>query len=363
MTITTGDGGAVASGSTVTVAGPYDVTCQLGGSTSTVTVLDVTPALPARVLIYPTPFATFYAEDQAVDIKPVVYDVYGNVVTSAIVTTNAAAVQDGGLITRLGAETFTFQSEGQFVVSSMVSPPTAGDAGVSAITPIVVESFGLMITCAAPADLSIGAIADQSMLSGTVVDGNGVASISINGTAVAPKPDNSISAASTGRYGVNFFDITATDSLGYASSATCTTLASDVWLVEGPRARCGLVGLREDAGVALVDRSTPPTASPMPTLSSPKPSGTGAVTLTVSAQPHAPLLTSAGLFFDFDMLVFAANATQEPAAECDRGDRASDARPRDDAVALHHAARLAQPGAVRRLARRRRGRRADPHHG
>ena len=208
-----------------TVSGQYQVSCELAGATSTSERVEVTPSLPANLVIAKVPDQPVYAIGQVIEIATIVTDRYGNTIEDADVS--FVSVAPG---TTLGRNRFRYGADGTYVVTATVDPPTESGDPLTAQTTIVVNGNGPTIQCTAPRD---GTMIDAApgatiTVSGTVDDTSGIAGVMVNG-APATVDGGTFSAPHTVRFGMNFVDIIATDTFGTENSTTCTFLVSDRW--------------------------------------------------------------------------------------------------------------------------------------
>lgn len=208
-----------------TVSGQYQVSCELAGATSTSERVEVTPTLPANLVIAKVPDQPVYAIGQVIEIAAIVTDRYGNTIEDADVS--FASVAPG---TTLGRNRFRYDEDGTYTVTATVDPPTESGDPLTAQTTIVVNGNGPTIQCTGPRDgTMIDAVPGSTItVSGTVDDTSGVSAVMVNGSA-ATVDGGTFSAPLDVRFGMNFVDIIATDTFGTENSTTCTFLVSDRW--------------------------------------------------------------------------------------------------------------------------------------
>ncbi|MBO6935343.1 MAG: hypothetical protein JJ863_10210 [Deltaproteobacteria bacterium] len=216
---------------TLTEAGIYEFSCTLPGTTTTPQRVEVTPSLPAALVVAKVPDQPVYGIGQVIEVVAIVTDQYGNEVVDAPVgyVSNPAA---GAMI---GSSRFRYFEDGTFVVTVTVAPPTEGDVVLSQDVTIVVNGNGPQIQCDNPADGQMINVAPGGTLNfqGSVDDSSGVDSVMVNGTAATLDGSGGFSIPVTVDFGINFLDIVATDSFGEESSRTCAFLASDRWAPPG----------------------------------------------------------------------------------------------------------------------------------
>jgi hypothetical protein len=228
-TMPTGEGVMVA-GNTVsaTRAGTYSVACQLAGATGDAAMLEVSPALPASLRIARVPDQAVYAVDDEVEIASVVQDRYGNRIAMPML--RHASEPMGGREVRPGR--FQYNAEGRYTVTVQVTGPTEGGRALRETTSFVVDSNGPAITCTGDAtmvDLAPGAALP---VRGMLTDTSGVRSVRVGGQMVQAGTGGAFTGSVPARWGMNFVEVRAIDTLGQENVRTCTFLVSDTWQAE-----------------------------------------------------------------------------------------------------------------------------------
>ena len=91
-----------------------------------------------------------------------------------------------------------------------------------------------LLRCDSPID---GASIDLVPGAGVPITGTalGLSNVRVNGALVAVAADHTFSAMMTGRYGMNFVELTAIDGAGTAHTALCAFLGAERWAAEGAR--------------------------------------------------------------------------------------------------------------------------------
>lgn len=218
-------------GATLTQSGIYDFECSLDGTATTPERVEVTPTLPAALVVAKVPDQPVYGIGQVIEVVSIVTDQYGNEIVDADVgyVSNPAADQT------IGSSRFRYFADGTYVVTVTVAPPTEGDVTLSEDVEIIVNGNGPQIQCDSPTDGQMVNVAPGGTLafSGTVDDSSGVDSVTVNGIEATLDGSGSFSLPITVEFGINFLDIVATDSFGEESSRTCAFLASDRWAPPG----------------------------------------------------------------------------------------------------------------------------------
>lgn len=228
-TMPTGEGVTV-TGTTVsaTRAGTYSVACQLMGATGDPAMLEVTPALPASLRIARVPEQAVYALGDEVEIASVVQDRYGNRIAMPML--RHASEPTGGREVRTGR--FQYNAEGRYTITVQVTGPTEMGRTLRETTSFVVDSNGPAIACTGDAtmiDLAPGA---PLPVRGMLTDTSGVRSVSVGGQMVQAGAGGAFMGSVPSRWGMNFVEVRATDTLGHENVRTCTFLVSDTWQAE-----------------------------------------------------------------------------------------------------------------------------------
>jgi len=216
----------------LTRAGVYDARCDLAGTATRARRLEVVPALPANLAIDRVPDELVYAAGQIVEIAQIVTDRYGNRIVGA---TLPATSQPSG--TPVGDARFRWASDGVYLVTARVAPPTDGNVELTQSVEIVVNGAGPQITCGGgdgPTDGEMINVAagTEIAFTGQVADANDVARVTVAGVEASLSADGTFSAPLTTRFGINFADVVAVDSFGAESSRTCSFLAASRFIGE-----------------------------------------------------------------------------------------------------------------------------------
>jgi hypothetical protein len=90
----------------------------------------------------------------------------------------------------------------------------------------------VVLCCDSPAD---GALVDLVPGADVSIRGSalGLSDVHVNGTPVAVAADHTFSATVTGRHGLNFVELSATDGAGATRTGLCAFLGAERWLTEG----------------------------------------------------------------------------------------------------------------------------------
>lgn len=207
--------------------GHYTGRCYLPGTTSNNAGFDVIPNLPANLAIGRFPDLPVYAIGTVIDITHVITDRYGNEIYTATTQTTSAPLTGVGPTVPFPPESFRYDGEGSYRVTVSVDPPTDMNLPLTATTDIIVNSRGPAIACDNDATMLNLTPGGQLSVSGSANDVNGVASISVNGTPVTVGASGTFATTVTSRYGINFVDVTATDTYGEPTTKVCTYLVSN----------------------------------------------------------------------------------------------------------------------------------------
>lgn len=230
---------------TFTRAGIYEVACELPGATATTERVEVLPALPAALALSKVPDQPVYATGQVIEVAAVVTDRFDNVVSDAVVDMVSAPAADA----TLGGNRFRYFSDGTYLVTATVAPPTQDDLPLTGQVTIVVNGSGPQIQCTGPrdGDMVVAAPGSTITVTGTVDDASGISEVRVNGN-LATVDGGSFRSSVTTEFGINFVDVVARDSFGTESTTTCAFLASARY--EDPGATLGDVvslKLRQEA--------------------------------------------------------------------------------------------------------------------
>lgn len=177
-------------------------------------------------MISRVPFQPVYAQGQVIDIAREVSDRFGNPVPDAVVPVTS---EPGGQ--RLGDGRYRYAEDGRYTLTATVEPPTQDDVPLQAATIVIVDGDGPAIRCDSPFD---GQVLDRAPggtleFSGQITDVSGVTEAMVNGTRVPVNAVGRFEANISVSYGINFVDVSATDTVGRQSSRTCAFLVSDTW--------------------------------------------------------------------------------------------------------------------------------------
>ncbi len=208
-------------------SGHYTGRCYLPGTTSNDAGFDVLPNLPANIAVGKFPDLPVYALGDIVIITHVVTDRYGNEIYDASITDTSAPITGIGPTVEVMPSQFRYNGEGLYRVTASVDPPTDGDQPVTATTDILVNSRGPAISCLNDATMLNMTPGAMLPVTGTATDVNGVSSVTVNGAAVPVDGNGNFSASVPTRFGMNFVDVTATDSFGEPTTRVCTFLVAN----------------------------------------------------------------------------------------------------------------------------------------
>lgn len=211
-------------------AGRYEVSCQVDGAAEvTSQQLEVTPDIPATLTVGRVPDLPVYGIGQLVTVSTIVQDRFGNTIEDAPII--FTSMPEGRTF---GQGRFRYLDEGLYTVTAIVDGPTHMGVMLTGSVDILVNGTGPAIECVSPADGSQLDTAPGSDVNfqGKLSDTNGAVDVSINGNLVTLEPDGSFAGNVTVRYGMNFVDITGTDSFGEQNSRTCVFQVSDNWSPE-----------------------------------------------------------------------------------------------------------------------------------
>ncbi len=215
---------------TVERTGLYSVTCGADAAEREVpATLEITPGLAASLTMTPEPRKPIYGIGEVVHFSTIVTDEFGNEVPDAQV-----AHQVNPSANQFGRARWEFNQEGTYNVAAEVTGQTKGGMTLEASSEITVNGEGPTIECDSPSHAATvdAAPGDPVKLAGTVRDAHDVDSLTVDGNSVNVRSGGSFSTNLDTRYGINFVDITATDSYGEENSRTCAFLIADNWQAE-----------------------------------------------------------------------------------------------------------------------------------
>lgn len=210
--------------------GTYTVTCFVSGVGSDHhghAELTVTPGPQANMVLSLAPEAVAYKLGQYVTVSGVGTDQYGNVVPGTIPLANITITPDGHHELFANAvDKFRFSLEGKYVVSA----EAASDANVKAQVPLVVDQTPPVLVVDEPARGIVTDTLTTIHFAGHVTDNLGeIASLMIGTNTVAVGPDGAFAADIPLVYGIDLFDIVATDPYGLETFATRSVEKSDAY--------------------------------------------------------------------------------------------------------------------------------------
>lgn len=204
------------TGFVATVAGDYDVTCELPaqGVTSEVLVVGVRPAPPASIQIVALdPTKPIYASGDTVTPELAVADTYGNAITNAPVTFSGIPA---GAVSDLGARAVLI-GDGPIALVVTVDPPTHMGQTVEDTMMVVVDGLPPQIDITFPAR---GEMVRADPNAPITIQGNvsdlvsSVTDFLVNGQPVTPNAQGDFTAVMSSAWGINVIEATAVDEAG-----------------------------------------------------------------------------------------------------------------------------------------------------
>lgn len=152
----------------------------------------------------------------------------------------AFVAANGGNVTSASAALAAGLASGQAYLSISTSLFPAGELR-SFLSPgnvLFVDGFEApaialsLLRCDSPAD---GALIDLVPGPGAMITGTalGLSNVQVNGTPVTVAADRTFSSTITGRYGVNFVELSGNDGAGATRTALCAFLGAQSWITEG----------------------------------------------------------------------------------------------------------------------------------
>lgn len=234
---------------TATTAGDYTVSCLVMGATDVESApLLVMPALPASITGILDPERTIYAILDQVTLIASTFDRYGNRVDDV-----HYAYETSPTVPSPAPARYKFAADGLYEMTARVTSMTDQDIPLAVTLPALVDSTGLRIDCqridqpnvsspaymltAGPSTVNVPVHLDGAFTA---------ASVTINGTAATfDAASGNYRAAVPLGFGMNFFDVIATDTHGVQNSTTCYVLAAGYYSPE-TQILDGSVALRLD---------------------------------------------------------------------------------------------------------------------
>lgn len=241
-----------------TLVGEYEVSCVIDGAADVEPdFLLVLPSLPASIVGSLSPEKTVYTIDDQVSVVATTFDEFGNRVDDVSFLYGSSPNVPSPAEAR-----FQFDADGSYALSATVTSPTKDNVPLSVTLPVVVDSAGPAIQCRRLDN--VGVEAEAYMVQGSsnsvaipvsVTDSFTVSSVKINGVTASFNNNTQLfSAALPLAFGMNFYDVVATDQFGKENSTTCFVLAGDFYTPEN-NSMNGSLALRLDPN-AVGDGST-----------------------------------------------------------------------------------------------------------
>jgi hypothetical protein len=216
--------------------GEYEVSCVVEGAADVEPdFLLVLPALPASIAGSLTPEKSLYTIDDQVSLVATTFDEFGNRVDDVAFLYAASPAVPSPSEAR-----FQFDADGSFALSATVTSPTKDNVPLSVTLPVVVDSAGPSIQCRRFDSPTVEAEAYMVQSGATSVtvpvavnDSFTVSSVKINGTTASFNSTNGLFQATVPlTFGMNFFDVVATDQFGKENSTTCFVLSAPIYTSE-----------------------------------------------------------------------------------------------------------------------------------
>ena len=205
-----------------TVAGTYDVFCDVPGAENSPQQVVVVPNLPASLAIARTPTDPVVPTGTVVRIHTTVADRFGNLIEDAPIWYSSSP----NPADRLGPSRFLFDEDGTYVITVRVNTQTDADVDLTDTLSVEVNGSGPSIGCQSGRMKNVSLTRDYTF-TGSVSDASGVASLKVNGQSVNVSDSGGFSAPIDPRFGMNFVEVVATDTFGEETSRLCTLLLSD----------------------------------------------------------------------------------------------------------------------------------------
>ncbi len=205
---------------TIRTAGTYEIFCSVDGARlQHPATIDVTPALPAKMVAAISPEKPYYRVGEVFSYEAQVTDAFGNLVPQAHLVWNSEPT-----LRTFGEGRFWPESEGVYTLYVAVDGNTFNNANLSASTRIQVDAGGPTIACTSP----IGMISmGQTTLEGEVNDISDLSRFVIDNHNANIDNSGHFSVAINPKWGLNVHEVRATDAAGNENSIFCPYFASD----------------------------------------------------------------------------------------------------------------------------------------
>ncbi len=211
----------------ITRTGLYTFNCHVEGVRDIFgDTVEVIPDLPSELLVNVIPFQSTYGIGQVITMSAIAQDRFGNEVPTAFIEITATPPGE-----TFGVGRFRFSENGLYVLRAEVTSGTHDDIPLIEEVEVIVNDSGPAINCTEPYDNQMVDHNPGSNLTiaGTAADEFGIEEIFIDGESVSFDDEGNFSTTIQPRYGINFVDIVARDTLGEESVRTCTYLVSNSW--------------------------------------------------------------------------------------------------------------------------------------
>jgi hypothetical protein len=227
------DAGSVSEGSvTFTKAGSQTVSCAFGTLKGNAAAVTVSAAKPASLALALAPVGASYRPGSTVTATAAVLDAYGNPADRAhlVVTSDPPASRSPGSLQ------FVYDQVGTYVVTASIDGAfAAGGTALSRQVTLIVNDGGPGIRCDTPSQVLVAELPATVAAAGHVSDPSGLASVTVDGQAVPVSGgavDFAIDLAPVD-FGVNVYQVVATDVEGAATTRYCSFVAATKFLKKG----------------------------------------------------------------------------------------------------------------------------------
>ncbi len=250
-------GGGTVDGSDVTLtkAGTQTLTCAFGPVAGNPVEVTVVAGKPASLSLAITPGQASYRPQSTVTAIVSVLDAHGNPADRAhlvVMSTPAASASPGILM-------FRYDVVGTYVVSASISGAfTASGAALAKQATVLVNDGGPGIRCDTPSQVVVASFPATVTARGRVSDASGLDSVTVNGQPITVDPgeneavDFSLPMAQVG-FGVNVFEVVATDLNGARTTRTCAFVAATKFLKRGDPVLASTPGVGLSLGPDALD--------------------------------------------------------------------------------------------------------------
>ena len=208
----------------IQTAGNYDITCHIPGvRTVHPASLYVDPNLPASLSVEFIPNTEIYGLHELLQVVTYVEDIFGNEVADASVNIDSEPE-----LQLFGQRRIILDTPGSFLITVDVEGATHQNRRLEESISILVDGEAPRITCLEPAygTQVVLPLNRRVRIEGVVFDAGGVREVRLNGLLVPLDADGHFEVTKFASWGINVYEVIATDLRGDVSSAQCSFFAA-----------------------------------------------------------------------------------------------------------------------------------------